>query len=461
MNLDVLRNYVHRMFLRKSEFVDFMKESTGLALPKSFSYKAMLERAEKQVGFMNLLKSLSLENETEALEKIDLINLLVYLEYDHLYELGNRLDAPVNKEMNRGDLTRTILVHSKLRRLMSVLKDLANKRFIVVINDEGRVTGPLGVTVLNQGDNIGSANALVQLFKGMQPLLLRKITSKTESSGLTPAETTQLVLSKPGPTRAFQIMSNMILAKEIRKEMLEDIIPSNVSVDERYGIQYAEEAPIEKLSKLLCSEFSEQDLRPYLSPEYGPYIDMVLAYCIQNNPFYIIDTLMGAPQLRLCLINMFRIQKPYLPSDKRELINMILFHMGFLIPEPPRGLFSYANVLSVLRRTLNRAKESETIAGSVTTAFVETERILKDVIFFYGAYLCHEEFDRLQKRKWEIEAIGKEIIRTCYGREQRIGSIEKTSFGKLVEILRLMQKHIDKTPELVEKTHVLRPKDYP
>jgi hypothetical protein len=84
----------------------------------------------------------------------------------------------------------------------------------------------------------------------MQPLLLRKITSKAESSGLTPAETTQLVLSKLGPTRAFQMMSNMILAKEIRKEMLEDIIPSNVSVDDRYGIQYAEEAPIEKLSKL-------------------------------------------------------------------------------------------------------------------------------------------------------------------------------------------------------------------
>lgn len=143
MDLDVLRNYVHRMFLRRSSFVKFMERSASMSLPKSYSYKVLLERSRTQLGDKGLLEILSLDSEKEASYKIELIPLLVNLDWADLHELGNRVGAPVDERMNRGELTRTVLVSSKLERLMSVFKDLANEEFIVRVNYDGRVIGPL------------------------------------------------------------------------------------------------------------------------------------------------------------------------------------------------------------------------------------------------------------------------------------------------------------------------------
>jgi len=450
MDLDILRNYVHRMFLRRLAFVEFIEGTTGITLPKSYTYKVLLERARTHLGDKGLLDALSLDNEDEALSKIDLIPLLVNLEWAHLYELGHRLGAPVDDRMNRGDLTRKVLVTTKLKKLMSVFKDLANEEFIIRFDYEGRVIGPLGVAALKPEEDISGPIAFVQFFKKMESRLFDAIADRTGLRGSTLAETTQLMLLELGVNRTFQIVSNMILSHQLNIDRLEkaEVIPFGVRVDKRYGIQYTSKTPIERLSSFLCDNFSEQDLEPYLNPEHGLYRDKDLAYCIQNNPFDIIENLMGEPLLRRCIVNLFGIERSLLPSKKQELIKLILFHMGFFIPIAPSGLINYANILNGLRLTLSRTRRPETIVGSVASAFVETERILKDIIFFYGAHLAHDERDSLQKRKEDMNDIEKEILKMCYGKEGQIRSVEKASFGQLVEILRLMEKYVNKTPQL-------------
>lgn len=451
MNLDLLRNYVHRMFLRRSAFIEFMERSTAVTLPKSYTYKVLLERARAQLGDRGLLEILSLDSEDEGSYKVDLIPLLVNLEWYHLYELGNRLGAPVDEKMNRGELTRTVLVNSKLVQLLSVFKDLANEEFIVHVNYDGRVIGPLGVTVLKPDEDINAAIALVRFFKAMEQSLLDAILDRAGWRKPTLVERTQRIVSELGVSRTFQIISNMILSHELNVNTLQEAIPWGIRVDERYGMHYTSKTPIEKLSSFLCNEFSEQDLEPYLSPEHGSYPDRVLVYCIQNNPFDIIETLMGEPLLRQCIVSLLGIERSLLPAKKQELINMILFHMGFFIPVSPSGLKNYVDILNELRRTLSRTRRLETIVGSVASGFVETERILKDIIFFYGAHLTHNKDESLQKTKEDIEAIEKEILKMCYGKEGQIQSIERASFGQLVEILRLMEKHVKKTLQLSKK----------
>ncbi|UCE15665.1 MAG: hypothetical protein JSV12_07290 [Candidatus Bathyarchaeota archaeon] len=428
-----------------------MERSTEITLPKSYPYKTLLERARTQLGDSGLLKVLSLDKVDEASHKIELIPLLVNLEWDNLYELGNRLDAPVDEQMNRGDLTRTVLVNSKLMQLMSIFKGLANEEFIVRINYDGRVIGPLGVTVLRPNEDADATIALVLFLKNTKQPLLDAIVNKARLRKSTPVETTQRIVSELGASRTFQILSNMILSQELDVDRLEEDIPWGIRVDKRYGIHYAGETPIEKLSSLLCTEFSEQDLELYLNPELGSYNDRVLAYCIQNNPFDIIESLIGEPFLRRCIIKHHGIKRKLLPSKKQELINLILFHMGFFIPVSPSGLNNYVDILNGLKRTLSRTKKLETIVGSITSGFVETEKVLKDITFFYGAHLIHNEDESLQKRKEDLEDIEKEILRMCYGKEGRVRSIERASFGQLVEILRLMEKHVEQTPQLSKR----------
>lgn len=453
LDLDILRNYVFRMFLRKKAFVEFMERNASIVLPTSYSFKVILERSRAQIGDKKLLEILSLENEQEALSKIDRIPLFVNLGWENLRKLAGIIKAPIDERMNRGDLTRAILISCKLKRLMSVFENLASKDFIVRVDYDGRVIGPLGVTFLKPRQYIESSIALVRLFKGMNRHLLSKILDRVGLRQPSPAEATQMVLAEPGADKVLQIMTNMILSQVLKVTEIEEAIPFNIRADQRYGIHYISETAIEELSSLLSSEFSEQDLKLHLDPGYGSFNEKVLAYCIQNNPFDIIGTLMGEPQLRRCLVNRFGIEKSVQPRKKQELINLILFHMGFFIPTSPSGLNTYVNIINGLRRTLRQTKRPETIVGSVASAFVETEKILKDIIFFYGAHIAHDEYDSRQKRERDIENIEKEILKRCYGKEAHIRSIDKASFGQLIEILRLMEKNVKETPQLAHKLH--------
>ena len=449
LDLDALRDYVHRMFLTRSKFGEFIKASTGFVLPKSFTYKAMLGRIEEQLGTSSLLETLSLNNETEAIQKINLIELFVNLESEQLRELGTRLKTSLNEDMNRGDLTRAILVNSKLECLLSVFKALATEKFIVTVDSTGLILGPLGITTLKDNDSINAAIVLIQFFKNSETQILDKIAKKVGVKTKSKSEKAQAILSKLGSKKTFDTLSNMILSKQIFQTSHK--IPQKLEFDKRYGIRFIDETPIETLSSFLCDEFNESDLKPHLNPEYGSFRHMVLAYCIQNDPSKILDVLMGAPQLRKCVENRFGIEKKHLHLEKKEIISTLLFHMGFFIPESPTGLINYIETIEFAKEKVTQSHEKTTIVGCITSAFIETEKLLKDLILFYGAYLTHEKDGYLQKKKWEIESIEREILKMCHKNKLEVLTIEKASFGKLVGILRVLEKYVKQSPKVVEK----------
>jgi len=395
----VLRDYVHRMFLTRSKFGEFIKSSKGIVIPKSYTYKDMLTRIEEHIGSTNLLEALSLNNEIEAVSKIDLIELFVSLEKEELRELGSRLKAPLKDDMNRGDLTRAILLNTKLDRLMSVFKDFANKKFIIVVDSSGWILGPLGITTLKENDSINSAIVLIRFFKNLESSTLERIAGNVGVKRKSESGKTQGILSRLGSKKTFDVLSNMTLSKKILQTP--ERIPQKINFDKRYGIRFIDETPIETLSNFLCDTFSETDLKPYLNPEYESFRDKVIAYCIQNDPSTILDTLMGAPLLKKCIAKNFGIEDLHLHSEKKELINMFLFHMGFFIPELPKGLINYVRLVESAKRIVTLTQEKNTIVGCITSAFIESEKLLKDIIVFYGAYLTHEKNSFLQKKKCE------------------------------------------------------------
>ena len=257
------------------------------------------------------------------MDKIDLIELFVCLEHEQLHELGIRLQISLDENMNRGDLTRAILVGSKLSKIMSVFKKLADDKFIVVVDWNGRILGPLGVTELQHNDFINAAMDLIQYFKNLEPSIVEIIAKKAKIEQKSKSGKTQEFLSTVGSNKAFGLISNMILSKKILPEPKK--FPQKITLDKRYGLRFIHMTPIEALSNFICENFSEGDLKPELNPEYGSYKDMVLAYCIQKDPSEILDNLMGTPMLRDSLTNKYGIEKSYLPSEKANSLKCSFF----------------------------------------------------------------------------------------------------------------------------------------
>ena len=124
--------------------------------------------------------------------------------------------------------------------------------------------------------------------------------------------------------------------------------------------------------------------------------------------------------------------------------------MGFLIPESPNGMLKYKEVIECLKNAIQN-REENTIVGCITSVFIETEKLLKDLILFYGACLTHEEGDSLQKRQWAVKEIENEILRICKKYKINIQTLDKVTFGNLVAIIRSMEKHIKGSPKLIDK----------
>ncbi len=116
-------------------------------------------------------------------------------------------------------------------------------------------------------------------------------------------------------------------------------------------------------------------------------------------------------------------------GDKEKLIERILEEVGFRRLPLPEGLDTYARDVSATCRGLERERNVERLLGIGTKAFFIAERVLKDLVHFYGHWLHGPAYvDHLQRQKW-VGAHARDLQKLSFG------SLNQCFFGLAGEVI--------------------------
>jgi hypothetical protein len=120
--------------------------------------------------------------------------------------------------------------------------------------------------------------------------------------------------------------------------------------------------------------------------------------------------------------------------DKNKLIEYVMFRIGFTIPRAPRGIGQRLEGIETAIREM-KTKDLVTQKGIVTSAFVDVESVLKDVICFYATALWEKEIDEVRSTEevsW-IEATDVYLSRRLNLRRSK--PLPKLTLGQLKGLL--------------------------
>ena len=223
---------------------------------------------------------------------------------------------------------------------------------------------------------------------------------------------------------------------------------------------------------MLKKNFKEEDLSAELRRWPGDFQTKLLEYCITENPNVILLHLFGAPALRkiakkLGFVNIDRI------GDLNELVTLVLLGLGFSVPPKLIGLRHTLDSLYRFERDLKESSSIKQKSGVMSQVYVETERLLRDLITFYMSFLWEKDIEKIEE---ELEDKAKELTPsqikikalTIVARK-RLGvkkPFDRLTFGQFVGIARELNRNIKETRSLerrIKKTfdrEWLLPKDF-
>lgn len=151
-----------------------------------------------------------------------------------------------------------------------------------------------------------------------------------------------------------------------------------------------------KISKLceLIKQYVEKSNLESLFPEHydGDFDEKILEYCLENDPEEIFND----------LFSLFTIQKVakemnivnYKNCSKKDLIEKVLYLYGFTTRTEIKGI-NYS--IKTLNEAVSKIKfinicDEKEIIGLGMSSFIELEKVLKDIIFFYSICLFGEKY---------------------------------------------------------------------
>jgi hypothetical protein len=223
----------------------------------------------------------------------------------------------------------------------------------------------------------------------------------------------------------------------------------------RWGlILYPENEAIENLATLLKKNFKEEDLSAELRRWPGDFQTKLLEYCITENPNEILLHLFGAPALRkiakkLGFVNIDRI------GDLNELVTLVLLGLGFSVPPKLIGLRHTLNSLNRFEKDFKNSVSMKQKSGVMSQVYVETERLLRDLITFYMSFLWKKDIEKIEE---ELEDKAKDLtpsqikIKALTIVARKRLSVKKPfdrlTFGEFVGIARELNRNIKDTRSL-------------
>jgi hypothetical protein len=162
----------------------------------------------------------------------------------------------------------------------------------------------------------------------------------------------------------------------------------------------------------------------------------IVQYCLQADPLEsLLDEWFGVDQLaEIC--REVGLEEVYF-STKGLYIAYVLENLGSEIPPEPEGLPQSIFKVRNLLHQVNSVQTIEAIRGLASSAAIECERILRNLIRFHAIFLFQDAY--LKGLKREVLGEHRKLIR---------GKLSHTSLGSLLETVNCFNKFVSyQTPE--------------
>lgn len=449
-----LVNFLRDRFAHKNELANLIEKKLNIKIPKTYSYEKILSiitEKNKENDFSKLY--FNSNSFSEILEKRNIQDALYIFSKKELELIAKSLSQ--NKKLWNYDITsldklrNTIIEKSSLSNFSTVFpKLILEKKIYSIMQYYHAVIGPLGITRSKVNRKSMEAEELVSFLSNY-------ITPDTFQIFLEHTNF-QKILSKINIDKNLHlfalhqyILTNYDL-KEIRK-IFDKLLDQNlihISTMERFWtftvtpcgiILNGSEDPIENLIQILVKNIPKETLLEELEREgyqSGTLELRLYAKCVWSKPEDILSNEFGKTTIReickeLGLVGVNKI------SDLSELIKYLLLKIGFTLPEHVTGISEYISSLQSLKNSLQYRPKSDYLA-IMPKVYQMTERILKDMIYFYSAIRWESILDS-EDRMDIFENMNKKIKEEF----QIEREVPRLSFGALIGLMKKMDSSIE------------------
>jgi hypothetical protein len=225
----------------------------------------------------------------------------------------------------------------------------------------------------------------------------------------------------------------------------------------KYGLALTPEGEaVEKLVDLLKETFSEEELLPELKSYSGDFQTKLLEFCIMENPQNILKDLFGLPNLRRIAKKMgFAAGQ----IDNIEIASsLVLIGLGFDVPPELSGISSSIANIELFQKELFESQRVERKSGIMSQIFVEIEKVIRDITYFYTGFLwknslekLHEEIEQdmpqLFPRQQKLLALNRFIKRKFKVEKP----FEKFGLGDYISLLKSINQRVCEKQVLVAR----------
>ena len=171
----------------------------------------------------------------------------------------------------------------------------------------------------------------------------------------------------------------------------------------------------------------------------------IITETVREDPAKTLDLLFGLKELRE-IAHELGLHSANLIWEKKDLIRLILLSLGFKVPPVLRGIVVYQNSLD---ESIKRLERGERTTGVLVDVFKETERILRDIAYFYICAL----FDI----QGSPDAVERQIREVLLKLEVKLPSksLGELTLGQYIQLLRTLNARVRKSRDLKEKARKL------
>lgn len=436
----------------KSRLIKWGNTKLKLKIPKSTNYQKLIEQIISSGNETKFSKKMFGCSSFEEIIEKDLIeDGLNAFSKETIIVIAEKLSQNKKKwkftKSNVSELTSTVVSHTNLKDYEKLLPNLIQNKLIPnLIQHHKAVVGPLGITRSLEDRSGFDGDDLVEL-------LSTYVTKETlihfcnnagflpdyflNNKNYSPDEFQQLILTYGTDDDIRILFTNLIEKQFININSDEDRSIGKITP---YGIIVnASDDPIKDLVSFVLEKTNSTALDIHLKEEgfsSGPLEFRLYGKCLMHSPEAVLNREFGMNDLmeigkRLGLIRLDHV------TQKDQLIRYLLLAMGFTISTEISGISAYLKLLESYVNKLESEIDSEQLRGLMMNVYVQSEKILKDLIYFHVAIFWSSV--RKEENNESKLSIARKIIRQEFGERK---DFSKPSFGQLVYLIKKMNTYV-------------------
>ncbi len=458
-NYKELVDILKEKFNHKNTFIQLIKKNHNLKIPKTHSYEKILStiiQKDKEYDFA--MKTFHCNSLKEIVEKRNIHAAMDIFSKDDLILLATKLSQ--NQKLWKFDkssldnIRNSIVRYSTLLQFQKLFPQLISEQKIYpVMQYYKAVIGPLGITRSKVNRKSMESDELVSfLSKYITKETFKQFLEQTDFSNvlekykidenLKPIALQQLFLTNKTSENIAQIFNiliedEIIKISEIERYYNYTVTPCGIIIDK-------ETKPIKNLITILIEKIPKNQLEEELKQEglySGPLEHRLYGKCVKSKPEEILSNEFGKTDLRKIgeKLGLVRVNKI---SDIKELIKYVLLQLGFSLPEKIIGISRYIQNLELYLSEIETKSKTEILA-IMPNVYLDTEKILKDLIYFYSAIIWNDVLESEDKEDM-IESANKRLKSESVIERD----ISRSSFGQLFAVLKKLNNYTESNPNI-------------